>query len=99
LTVAIPDQLDRAEARKRTEACVAQFRQQSGGTIGRLDERWDGDTMHFTFVAMGTSITGRAFLEDRSVRLEVDLPWMLSMLGGSIKQSIEERGRRLLGSR
>lgn len=99
LSISIPHQLDRAEARKRTQEWIDQYRQQYGGTLGHLQEHWNGDTMDFTFVAMGVPITGHAFVEDRAVRLEVELPWMLAMLAGGMKQSIEQQGRRLLGSR
>lgn len=99
LTISIPHQLERAEARKRTEEMVAQFRKEYGGAVGQLEERWTGDTMDFNFTAMGQSVSGRAHIEDRSVRLEIELPWMLSMLAGGLKKSIEERGRKLLERR
>jgi putative polyhydroxyalkanoate system protein len=99
LTISIPHQVDRTEARKRTEECIAHFRQQYGGSVGQLTERWDGDTMTFSFAAMGASINGQAHVEDRAVRLEVELPWILSMLAGGIKKSIEQQGRKLLGAR
>lgn len=98
LSIAIPHQLDRVEARKRTQEWVDQFRQQYGGMLGHVEERWDGDTMIFTFLAMGTPINGQVHV-DRVVRLEVELPWLLAKLAGGMKQSIEEQGRKLLGSR
>ena len=98
LSISLPHQLDRAEARKRTQECIAQVRQQYGGTLGRVEERWNGDTLDFALVAMGTSISGQAHVEDQAVRLEIQLPWVLSMFAERIKQSIEQQGRKLLES-
>src|SRR5438876_718036 len=97
--ISLPHQLDRAEARKRMQECLAQVRKQYGSTLGHLDERWNGDTMDFTFVTLvGMPVSGQAHIEDRAVRLEIELPWILSMLAGKIKQSIEQEGRKLLDS-
>ena len=44
---------------------------------------------------MNTS--GQVFVEDQVVRLDIPLPWPLSMLAGGVKQRIEQEGRKLLG--
>ena len=98
-TASIPHQLSRDEARRRIEQQVGVARQQSGNLIERLDHRWEGDTLHFTLAAMGQSVTGLCFVEDQVVRLEVELPWMLAMLAGSVRRQIETQGRELLGHR
>lgn len=98
LSISIPHQFDRAEARKRTQECIAQLKQQYGGTLGYLDERWNGDTMAFTFLPLGMPINGQAHVEDRAVRVEVELPGMLATLAGDIKDAIEQQGRKLLGA-
>jgi putative polyhydroxyalkanoate system protein len=96
LTISIPHQLSRAEAKRRIQEQVAQLRQQHGSMLGRVDERWEGDTLHFSVSPLGQTISGQAFVEDQAVRLEIALPWMLSMLAGSVKQTIEQRGHVLL---
>src|SRR5262245_1070747 len=100
VSISLPHRFDRAEARKRTQDCLAQVRKQYGSTLGHLEERWKGDTMDFTFVSqIDMPVSGQAHVEDHAVRLEIELPWMLSMLAGKIKQSIEQEGRKLLDSR
>lgn len=99
LTISLPHQLERAEARKRTQEFLTQFRQQYGGAIGHVQERWNGDTMGFTFLALGLPITGQAHIEDRLVRVEVDLPGMLGLLSSTIKHSIEQQGTKMLSAR
>jgi putative polyhydroxyalkanoate system protein len=98
LTVTIPHQLGKAEARRRIEDGVGQLRHQQG-MVTRLDERWEGDTLHYSAAAMGQSVSGLVAIEEAQVRVEVELPWMLAMLGSLVRQRIEQRGRDLLGSR
>lgn len=97
VTVTVPHQHSKAEARRRVEEVIAQIRQQYGGLLGRVDERWEGDTLHFTVAAMGAAISGRAFLEEHAVRFEVELPWPLALLAGPVKDTLEQQGQKLLG--
>jgi putative polyhydroxyalkanoate system protein len=97
LTISIPHQLSRAEARRRIQEQVSQLEQQHGSMLGHIDQRWEGDTLHFSVSPLGQTISGQAFVEDQAVRLEIALPWMLSMLAGPVKQAIEQRGHNLLG--
>lgn len=97
LTLSIPHQLTRAEARRRIQEQLARLQQQYGGMLGRVEERWDGDTLHFAVSAAGQTVSGQAFVEDQAVRLEVVLPWMLAMLAGPVQQAIEKQGTALLG--
>ena len=96
LTASIPHQLTRAEAKRRIQDEVTKLRQQQHALFGNLRESWNGDTMDFSLVAMGQSITGHLHVEDQAVRLEVALPWLLSMLAGAMKPRIEQQGRQLL---
>lgn len=98
LSVSIPHQLSRQEARSRVGQLVDQSRQQLDG-LGTLDERWDGDILNFKGSALGVSVTGAVHVEDQEVRLEVDLPWQLAMFSATVKQRIEQEGRKLLESK
>jgi putative polyhydroxyalkanoate system protein len=98
INVSIPHQLSRPEAKRRVEEMVGQFQRDYGGRLGRLDERWNGDTLDFSFAAMGMTTSGHVYVEDQVVRLDVDLPWMLAMLAGRMKQEIEQKGRKLLSA-
>ncbi len=97
LTVSIPHQLTRAEAKRKVEECISHLRTQYGSTVSQLEEHWTGDNLDFRFVVMGFSITGQAFVEDSAVRVEVALPWPAAMFAGDIKQRIEQEGKKLLG--
>jgi putative polyhydroxyalkanoate system protein len=97
LTVSIPHQLSRQEARRRVEELVANLQRQYGGMASRVEQNWTGDTMNFAVSAMGMSVTGEVVVADDVVRLDVALPFALAMLAGNVKQQIEEEGRKLLG--
>jgi putative polyhydroxyalkanoate system protein len=96
LTLSIPHQLSRAEARQRVQGQVAQLKQQYG-QLGSLEDNWTGDTMAFTLTAAGVPISGHLYVEDQTVRVEIPLPWPLAAIAGSLKQQIEQQGRKLLG--
>jgi hypothetical protein len=38
-------------------------------------------------------------VSDQDVRVTIAVPWMLSILAGTIRRSIEQQGRQLLGQR
>jgi hypothetical protein len=99
LTLSIPHQLTRAEVKRRIDEGLARARQQHRQMLGPVEHRWTGDTLDFKVTAMGQTLTGQAFVEDQVVRLEVALPWMLSLLAGAAKRRLEQRGRDLLGHR
>jgi Putative polyhydroxyalkanoic acid system protein (PHA_gran_rgn) len=98
LTASVPHSLGRAEARRRIVEAIPQLRGQLGG-LARVEERWDGDVMSFTGSAMGTSVSGKLWVENDVVRIEVELPWALAFFAGTVQQSLETETRKLLESR
>jgi putative polyhydroxyalkanoate system protein len=99
LTVSIPHQLTRQEARRRIESQIAQLQQQYASHLDHLEHRWTGDRLDFAAGVMGMSITGNLRVEDQAVILEVVLPWVLATLANTAKQTIEQEGRKLLGNK
>lgn len=95
LTVVIPHSLGQAEARRRLEAGLAKLTGELPGA-GEFRQSWRGDTLDFSAVAMGQTISGVVEVLADHARLEVHLPGLLGMLSGKIKGKIEERGRLLL---
>lgn len=96
LTVNIPHQLGRDEARRRIVGQMSKVKQQAA-TFGTIQETWQGDEMEFTAAVMGQSFNGRVRVEDKEVRVNITLPWMLAMLGDTVRQRVEDEGRKLLG--
>src|SRR4051794_26508273 len=97
LTATIPHQLTRAEAKRRVHEQVGGIRQQHGSLLTNLRETWTGDTMAFSLMTLGQSISGRLTVDDQAVHLTVALPWFLRLLSGTLQPRIEQQGRLVLG--
>lgn len=96
LTISIPHQLGRAEAKRRIGDLATQFQGQAGDMLSGVEQRWDGDTLHFVVGAVGQSISGTAHVAEQTVNLDIALPWMLSLLAGTVKKQIEQQAREAL---
>lgn len=96
ISVTIPHQLGRAEARRRIDAGFADLSRHLGGATGALDKRWEGDRLSFSLAAMGQSVTGSVAVDDAVVVVEVLLPGFLAMIAGRVKGTLQKEGQLLL---
>jgi hypothetical protein len=64
-----------------------------------VDETWTGNHMDLKLTAMGQQVSGRIDVEAQSVRLEVDLPWILAMLADKFRPQVEQEARKMLEKR
>jgi hypothetical protein len=96
LTVSIPHQLGRAEARRRIEAGFARIIQQLPGTGGAYSERWDGDRLTFSVSALGQSVRGVVDVLDAAVTIEIELPGVLGLIASGLKGRLQKVGQLLL---
>jgi putative polyhydroxyalkanoate system protein len=101
IRIDIPHSLGQAEARRRIERGFGQFGAQLGGGGGAFSatHAWQGDHLAFGANVLGQAVTGRLDVMDQSVRIEVDLPAMLSMIAGKISGRLKRQGQILLGGR
>jgi hypothetical protein len=95
ITISIPHQLGRAEARRRIETSFASTIRQVPGA-GSFNEHWSGDQMSFNFTAMGQTISGAVEVLDAAVTIRVDLPGVLGMIASKLKGQLEKAGQLLL---
>ena len=58
ISINIPHQLGRAEARRRIEGGFARLISQLPVSGGTCSERWDDDRLTFSVAAVGQTITG-----------------------------------------
>jgi hypothetical protein len=96
VVVNISHELGRAEAHRRLETGFVRIREQLGGAVLAVEERWEGERLHFKAGALGQSITGRVDVLDASVRIEIDLPWPLAMIADKLRGRVEKAGTLLL---
>jgi hypothetical protein len=96
LIVSIPHRLGRQEAKRRLDSGIGRLRPELGAFVSGLDYYWEGDTLNFNASAMWQTITGRIAALDDALRIEIDLPWLMNLLGDTIAKQVRERGVALL---
>jgi hypothetical protein len=96
LTVHIPHQLGRAEARRRIETGFAKMVGVLPGGAGHCSERWDGDRLVFSVAAMAQTVTGVIDVGDAAVTMEIQLPGVLGLLASGLKDRLRNAGQLLL---
>jgi len=96
ITVSIPHQLGRAEARRRLENGFAKIVQLLPGSGGARSEHWDGDTLTFSVAAMGQTVAGVIDVLDAEVRMAIELPGVFGLIAGGLRDRLQKAGRLLL---
>jgi len=96
ITVNLPHQLGRAEARRRIEGGFAKIVQALPGGAGTCTQRWEGDRLVFGVVAMGQSISGVIDVLETVVTMQIELPGVLGLLAGALKGRLQKAGQLLL---
>jgi hypothetical protein len=99
ITVTIPHQLGKDEARRRIADGFGQLRDQMAAgplTLLKFQERWEGDLLLFEGGALGQTIRGHIEILTDSVILVVELPEILAALAESIKGRLSKQGQKLL---
>jgi hypothetical protein len=96
VTVSIAHQLGRAEARRRIErGFVKMIELLPGGGSGD-SEQWDGDQLRFGVAAMGQTASGVVSVFDAKVTVEIELPGLLGIIAGGLKDRLQKVGQLLL---
>jgi hypothetical protein len=96
ITVSIPHQLSRAEARRRIESGFAKLVQQMPGSSGASSESWDGDRLTFAVAVLGQRVAGVIDVLDTAVTMQIELPGVLGMIAGGLKTRLQKVGTLLL---
>jgi Putative polyhydroxyalkanoic acid system protein (PHA_gran_rgn) len=96
LTVLIPHSLGKAEAMRRLQSGLDGTRPHLSGLLTIQEEVWNNDQLRFRVSALGQVASGTIEVADDHVRLEVILPWLLSLLADKIKPAISSQGRLML---
>jgi hypothetical protein len=96
LIVSIPHNHGKTEATRRLREGLGQLKGQFGDKLASIEETWSGDRMSFKVGAMGQNITGHLDVMEDSVRVEVNLPWILSVVADKAKAMIQKQGTLML---
>jgi Putative polyhydroxyalkanoic acid system protein (PHA_gran_rgn). len=96
LIVSIPHNLGKEEATRRLHGGLSRLKSQFGDKVASIEESWSGDRMAFQVGAMGQSIAGHLDVMEDQIRVEVQLPWILSMIAEKAKGFIQKQGTLML---
>ncbi|MDM0019028.1 polyhydroxyalkanoic acid system family protein [Variovorax saccharolyticus] len=99
ITISIPHQLGRAEARRRIEGGFAKIVDLLPGSSGSANQHWDGDRLIFTVAALGQTVSGVIQVLDTTVAMEIELPGVLRVVASGLKERLQKMGRLLLEKR
>jgi hypothetical protein len=95
VVVDIPHKLGRDAARARIAGGVGKIAEIVPGG-GQVEQRWEGDTLHFSVAAMGQKVASRLQIFEDRVHAEVDLPPMLALFASKVREKLVEKGVKLL---
>lgn len=96
LVVVIPHQLGRAGARQRLDSGIEALKSKFGSQISSVEANWTADRLDLVVKAVGQSVTAALDVAEDSVRVEVQLPWMLALIAEKAKNMIQKEGQLLL---
>jgi Putative polyhydroxyalkanoic acid system protein (PHA_gran_rgn) len=96
IVVTLPQRLGKAEALRRLKTGFGDA-QSSGAGLLVFKHQWSGDHLDFRASVLGQNTTGTVDVAEDHVRLEVQLPWLLSLLANKVKAMVEKQGKLMLG--
>jgi hypothetical protein len=96
VVVTIPHKLTKEEAIRRLQKGFGDVRSAVGEKFVVLTDTWNGDHLDFRASLLGQTTTGTVDVGDHSVRLEIQLPWMLAMLANRAKAIVQKQGQLML---
>jgi hypothetical protein len=96
VVVTISHKLGKEEAVRRLKAGFSKVRTSFGESFVVLKDEWAGEHLDFRASLLGQTTTGTVDVADDHVRLEVVLPWFLSLLANQAKALVRREGRLML---
>ena len=94
--VVIKHPLSRAEAINRVKKALVEARVRAQGHVNDLEDRWEGDALHFSFNLQGKKIDGSLEVRDQEFELNAKLPLLWRMFEGKIEKMIEEQAKQFI---
>ncbi|WP_112661719.1 polyhydroxyalkanoic acid system family protein [Microvirga flavescens] len=96
LIVSIPHNLGKDEAARRLQSGLTRLETEFSEAIASLKHEWNGDRMNFHLGLMGQYVEGLVDVMPDQVRIEVQLPWLLSLIAEKAKSFIRKQGTLML---
>ena len=96
IVITVPHRLGTAEAKRRIAERMEALRRDFIDKIGHSEAKWNDDTADVRVVVLGQSVTGTILVVKDSVRIEVQLPWLLAALTGKIQGVLQSNAEDTL---
>jgi putative polyhydroxyalkanoate system protein len=96
IVITIPHRLGADEAKKRIAERIELLRQEYINKIGSSEATWNGNTVDLRVMFLGQTVTGKIYVMNDSLRIEVELPWMLAALAGKIQGVLQSNAEQSL---
>ena len=96
VVVTIPHKLGKQEAARRLKSGFGNVRSAVGENFVVLKDEWAGDHVDFRASLLGQTTTGTVDVAEDHVRLEVQLPWIFSLLANKAKALVRQQGKLML---
>ncbi len=95
ISIDIPHKLGREGAKARLTGGFGKLTSYvPGSTV--TEHKWDGDTLSFVLEALGQRVATRMDVTDANVHAVFDLPPMLAMFAGKVRDQLAKGGQKLL---
>ncbi len=95
ISIDIPHKLGREGAKARLTGGFGKLAEHvPGSTV--TEHKWEGDTLSFTIEALGQRVGARMDVADSVVHATFDLPPMLAMFAGKVRDQLAKGGQKLL---
>jgi len=95
ISVSIPHRLGREEALRRIQGGFGTMRAHLASVISDQEE-WGGNVLRFRIRGLGQNANGSIAVLDHSVKIDVDLPWLLAKIAEGFIPAVQRETSLLL---
>lgn len=96
ITVTVPHDLGVETAKKRLAERIEALRREYVDKIAQSEVSWAGDVATIRVAALGQTATATMTVLPDMVRIEVQLPWLLAKLAGTVQGFISQNAKDVL---
>lgn len=96
MQLTIPHKYSEIEAITYVKKILNQSRSQIAAHVTDMEEKWEGNVLHFAFTTQKQHIKGTLTIKDKAFDLYAKLPLMMRMFEGRIEKMIKEQVGEML---
>ena len=96
IVITVPHNLGAEEAKRRIAERIELLRRDYIDKLAYSEANWNGDMADLRVVAFGQTVTGKICVMSDSLRIEVQLPWILAALTGKIQGVLKSNAEESL---